>query len=403
MITTRRRGLTLALVLLLLTPSGAAAQSPPPWREGPIRDVSIAGYDRQRCGRALEKVFATRARNGGFPFSTGTDARITVNGPVVGAKTLRRDMDFVVRDVDAHFLVETTTAEELANKYRTGQVAKDVALVGRGGTWNGQAFRPKTVVYFMADMPPQARDLARQGIGVVNYLTGDTNFADLPPNRRPSAQAQAALFRPIEYPPVKLPGGVSLDVASKGLAFLNAAVVVLGIYQEIKLGLQYADRAQETQDKLGVAIEEVQRRHPQATTFWARVALGGDKVGPFADAIPQGCGIPTLTTAHVTDLGAAPCRAGEHREVPGPFMGPVGQQFITYDVCLVGLAAAVTSPPSPPPSPVSPCQNAYENGVRLGRQGIFPPRPEAMTLQSTALNEGCLPAFNQGLSDGGRR
>ena len=386
----------LAAVLLAAAWPAAAQSPPPPWREGPIRDMSIAGYDRQRCGRALERVFAMRARNGGFTFSTGSDARIMVSGPVAGAKTLRRDMDFVVQDVDAHFLVETTTAEDLANKYRNGQIPKDVALVSRGGTWGGQAFRPKTVVYFMAEMPPQARDLARQGIGVVNYLTGENNFDDLHPSRRPSAQAQGALFRRIEYPPMRLPGGISLDVASKGLAFLNAFVVVVGIYQEIKLGLQYADRAQETQEKLRVALEEMQRRHPQQTTFWARVTLGGDKVGPYADAIPQGCGIPTLTSAHVSDLGAAACRPGEQREDPGPFMGPTDKQFITYQLCLVGLGPAVQPPPT------SPCQRAYNAGFQLARQGIRPPHPQAAAAQSAALNEGCLPAFNQGLSDGSR-
>jgi hypothetical protein len=383
------RPLACALILLLFA-CGKATSESPPWPEGPIRDVSIAGYDRQRCGRALEKVFAMRAHNGGFEFSTGADARIMVSGPVPEAKTLRRDMDFVVRDSDAHFLVETTTAEDLANKYRRGQIAKDIALVSRGGTWNGQVFRPKTVVYFMSEMPPQARDLARQGIGVVNYLTGESNFADLPSSQRPSERAQLSLFRRIEYPRVELPGGVSLDVASKGAAFLNAAVVVVGIYQEIRLGLQYADRAEGTREKLRVAIEQIQKQHPKGATFWARITLGGDKVGPFADVIPQGCGIPTLTTAHVTDLGPAPCRPGEEREVPGPFMSPVDQQFITTDVCFVGLGAS------------SPCQSAYENGVRLGEQGVFPPQPEAVFFQSQALKEGCLPAFNQGLSDGAR-
>lgn len=63
----------------------------------------------------------------------------------------------------------------------------------------------------------------------------------------------------------------------------------------------------------------------------------------------------------------------------------------------------VPAPSPPPPPPANPCQRAYESGLRFGRGGVLPPHPDAVAAQRAALAEGCLPAFNQGLSDGRRR
>jgi len=59
--------------------------------------------------------------------------------------------------------------------------------------------------------------------------------------------------------------------------------------------------------------------------------------------------------------------------------------------------------PTPTPTPASPCQRAYEAGWQFGRSGVVPPHPDAVAAQRAALNEGCLPAFNQGLAEGQRR
>ena len=384
----------LAALVVATAFTGVGRAADPPSLPGPdwLRtDRQQRGWVNFKCGTAWDRIIALRARNSGITIFQGDAAHVQVMGPLERrAKTYERETDTILVDpVTKEFILVETSTGPVDGKYRSGQVPKDHGLVAQGGFWNGRPFRAKTAVYMIPRAPSPAvqADLTRRGLAFFAYLDGTNNFDQLPAHQRPSPALRRAIFRPLELPPMRLPRGNAPVLVPAGLAFINAATVVYGIYSEIKLGLAYADRAEEVNAKVDAALEEVRRATPQGKPVRVRVTLGGDKAGPFANAVPQGCGTPTLTTGYVHVVNdSRPCQPGQQWTVNEPAMHAPGQQFYTYETCLLGTG--------------DPCLANYEMGFNLARQKILPPHQIAVGMRRAAEQGGCLTAFDKGQKEG---